>query len=138
MKRIFKIAVLIIVLVVILLAVPVASAFMGRRSIADGVEANGVHIVKDGFVSVAVVPLGQTAVALIDAVVLGDAADIAGNGDIQGSPWVFSDSQAEDRASLVRLAKLLAPEAASVKAIACAHSGVLTEGLTPLTAYAQK
>ena len=43
---------------------------------------------------------------------------------------------AQDRASLRELAARLAPSAAEVKAIACAHSGLLTRGLAPLTEFA--
>jgi hypothetical protein len=53
-----------------------------------------------------------------------------------GSSWAFSESQAQDRASLVRLQQLLAKENADVKTIVFAHSGVLTQGLAPLAAFA--
>ena len=68
---------------------------------------------------------------------LGDAADTDSNGKLAGSPWIFSDSQADDVASLVRLDQRLLQEHADVKAIAFAHSGVRTEGLAPLTAFAK-
>ena len=45
----------------------VASAFIGRQPITDGLEIDGIRIVKDGVVSVAVVPVGPGEVALIDA-----------------------------------------------------------------------
>lgn len=255
MKRILKIVGLIIVVVVVVVVIPIASALLGRRSVEDGAEVNGVRIVKDGMVSIGVVPVTDTTVALIDAgndkagtailaelsrrnldrdavtailithghpdhtgaislfpkaevmsldreaamvegregahgpltrlfpvsptgvkvtrplkdgdmvtlgqtqirvfgipghtagsaaylvnevLFVGDAADIGRSGDIQGSPWIFSDSQAEDRASLVALNNRLAGEGTPVKAIAFAHSGVLNNGLAPLTAFAQK
>jgi glyoxylase-like metal-dependent hydrolase (beta-lactamase superfamily II) len=255
MKRLLKITALVIGLVVLVAVVLIVPAFVGRRAIVDGFEINGIRIVKDGIVSVAVVPIGSGEVALIDAgndksgkailtelsrrqlspdavtaillthghpdhtagialfpkaqvmaldpevalvegrakahgplprlfpasptgmkvtralkdsetvtlgqapiqvfavpghtagsaaylvngiLFLGDAADVASDGKIEGSPWVFSDSQAEDRASLVRLDQRLIAEGTSVKAIACAHSGALVEGLAPLTAFAQQ
>jgi glyoxylase-like metal-dependent hydrolase (beta-lactamase superfamily II) len=255
MKRAIKIALLVIVVLIIVVAIPIASALLGRRSAEDGVEVNGVRIVKDGMVTVGVIPLTDSTVALIDAgndqagtailaeltrrkldgnavaaifithghpdhtgaiglfpkaevismerevgllegregahgplprlfpvsptgvkvaralkdgemvtlgqtqirafaipghtagsaaylvnevLFLGDAADIGRSGEMQGAPWVFSDSQPEDRSSLVTLEKRLAAEHVPVKAIAFAHSGVLTDGLAPLTAFAGK
>src|SRR4029077_7985785 len=67
MKRILKIAALVISLLVILAVATIASAFVGRQSITDGFEINGIRIVKDGIVSVAFVPIGTGEVALIDA-----------------------------------------------------------------------
>ena len=255
MKRTLKIVALVVVVVVVAVAIPIASALLGRRSAEDGVEVNGVRVVKDGIVTIGVVPLTEKTVALIDAgndkagtailaelsrrkldreavaailithghpdhtgaislfpkaevmslerevamvegsegahgpltrlfpvsptgakvthplkdgetvtlvqtqirvfavpghtagsaaylvnevLFVGDAADIGRSGDIQGSPWIFSDSQAEDLASLAALGQLLAGEKVAVKAIAFAHSGVLSNGLAPLTAFAQK
>ena len=256
MKRLVKIVLLVLVVVVALVAIPLASAVLGRRSAEDGVDVNGVRIVKDGMVTIGVIPVTDTTVALIDAgndkagtailaelsrrhldrnavtailithghpdhtgaiavfpkaevmsldreaaliegregahgpltrlfpvsptgvkvsrslkddemvtlgqtqirvfavpghtagsaaylvnevLFVGDAADVGGSGDIQGAPWIFSDSQSDDRASLVALDKrLLGPRGATVKAIAFAHSGVLSNGLAPLTAFASK
>jgi glyoxylase-like metal-dependent hydrolase (beta-lactamase superfamily II) len=255
MKRILKIAVLVIALVIVIVAIPLASAILGRRSAGDEFELNGVRIIKDGMVTVGIVPVTENTVALIDAgndsagaailselsrrqlgpdavtailithghpdhtaaisrfpnaevmsidrevgliegsegahgpltrlfpvrptgirvtrplkdgetvtigqtnirafaipghtagsaaylvnevLFLGDAADVSRGGEVQGAPWVFSDSQEEDRASLVGLEKRLATEGATVKALAFAHSGVLTDGLVPLSAFAQK
>ena len=239
MKRILKIVGLVVGVLVLGAVAVLAPAFLGRRAIIDGLEFNGIHIVKDGFVNVAVVPIGPHEVALIDAgndksgrailaelsrrqlnpdavtailvthghpdhigalalfpkaqvmalepevalverggakvnralkdgetvtlgqtpvrvfavpghtvgsaaylvngiLFLGDAADVATDGKIKGSPWIFSASQAQDRASLVALNQRLVKDGAAVKAIAFAHSGVLSEGLTPLTAFADK
>jgi glyoxylase-like metal-dependent hydrolase (beta-lactamase superfamily II) len=255
MKRILKIIALVVVVLVVALAALVAVTFMGRQSIIDGFEVNGIRIVSDGIVSMAVVPVGDGRVALVDAgndatgkaisvelarrqltpdavaaifvthghgdhiggiaifpkaqvmaleaevalvegregahgpvtrlfpvrptgvkvsralhdgetitigdtqvrvfavpghtggsaaylingvLFLGDAADTSSAGEMIGSPWIFSDSQARDRASLVRLAQRLDQEHADVKALVFAHSGVRTEGLAPLAAFAQK
>jgi hypothetical protein len=48
---------------------------------------------------------------------------------------VFSDSQAENRAALARLADRLATEGAKVTAIVPSHSGVLADGLAPLRRF---
>src|SRR4030095_10098670 len=67
MKRALKIIALAIVIVVVIVAIPLASALLGRKSADDGVEVNGVRIVKDGIVTVGVVPTSENTVALIDA-----------------------------------------------------------------------
>jgi glyoxylase-like metal-dependent hydrolase (beta-lactamase superfamily II) len=255
MKRMLKIAALVIGLFVIIAVVTIASAFVGRQSITDGLEINGIRIVKDGIVSVAFVTIGTGELALIDAgndksgkailselarrqlgreavkeillthghpdhtaalllfpdaqvmalgpeaalvegragahgpltrfmpvsptgvkvsrtlhdgetvmldqvpvrvfavpghtagsaaylvngvLFLGDAADAASDGTIKQAPWIFSDSQAQDRASLVHLDQRFIQDGSDVKAIAFAHSGVLVKGLAPLTAFAQQ
>jgi glyoxylase-like metal-dependent hydrolase (beta-lactamase superfamily II) len=231
----------------------VAATFMGRQSITDGADVNGFRIVKDGIVSVAVVPVSEREVALVDAgndksakailaelsrrhlgpeavttilithghpdhtggvlmfpkaqvialdaeqplvegragakgplprlfpvsptgitvtrtvadgdtlmlgphrvrvfavpghtqgsaaylvddvLFMGDAADATSDGAIRGSPWIFSDSQPQDRSSLVALDERLTRENVPVKVIAFAHSGVLANGRAPLDAYA--
>ena len=67
MMRILKILGLLILLLLITAAVLIGSAFIGRQSITDGAEISGIHIVKDGIVSVAIVPINEKEVALIDA-----------------------------------------------------------------------
>ena len=256
MKRFLKILGLVILVLLIVAIGAIGSAFIGRQAITDGFEINGIRIVKDGIVSVAVVPIAPGEVALIDAgndktgkavlaelarrqlgpdavkaillthghpdhvaaikvfpdakvlalgpdvalveglvgahgplprlmpvvptdvkvahafmdgetytlnqvpvrvfgvpghtagsaaylidgvLFLGDAADAASDGNtIRQSPWIFSDSQAQDRASLVRLDQTLLKDGSDVKAIVFAHSGVLVKGLAPLTEFAQK
>jgi glyoxylase-like metal-dependent hydrolase (beta-lactamase superfamily II) len=255
MRRTLKRAALLLVALLIVLALPIGAAFFGRRSAQDGVEINGIRVVKDGIVTVGVVPVSDTTVALIDAgndksgaairaelsrrklnvdsvvaillthghpdhvaaiplfpraevialdrevaivegresargplprlfpvaatgvtvnhpvrdgetiplgqtearvfavsghtvgsaaylvkgvLFLGDAADVGRSGDVQGAPWVFTDNQAQDRASLRALNDRLAADHVPVTALVFAHSGVLTDGLAPLTAFARK
>ncbi len=255
MKRVLKVVGLVIILLVLAAVGTVASAFIGRQPITDGFEINGIRIVKDGIVSVAVVPVGAGEVALIDAgndktgkailaelsreqlgpdavkfillthghpdhtaaiplfpkaqvmslgpdvalieglvgahgpltrfmpvaptdvkvahafmdgetymlnqvpvrvfgvpghtagsaaylidgvLFLGDAADTSSDGTLKLAPWIFTDSQSQDRASLIRLDKRLLQDGTDVKALAFAHSGVLVKGLAPLTEFAQK
>jgi glyoxylase-like metal-dependent hydrolase (beta-lactamase superfamily II) len=66
-RRILIYGGLLLLVVVLAGATVIGSAFLGRQRITDGFEINGIRIVQDGFVSVAVVPMGQGEVALVDA-----------------------------------------------------------------------
>jgi hydroxyacylglutathione hydrolase len=79
---------------------------------------------------------GSAAYLVDDVLFLGDSADVTTNGSLQGAPWIFSDSQTENRASLVRLAHRLAADRVDVTAIVPSHSGY-TAGLAPLTDFAR-
>lgn len=253
MKRVLKIAGLLLLVLVAAAGALLAVTFMGRQSITDGAESGGIRIVKDGMVSVGMIPVSEREIALVDAgndkeakaivaeltrrhltpdavtailithghpdhtggvamfpkaqvialdteqplvegragakgpltrlfpvsptgitvtrpvadgdtvmlgshrvrvfavpghtagsaaylvddvLFMGDAADTKDDGTIIGSPWVFSDSQPEDRASLVALDERLARDNVTVKAIAFSHSGMLERGRAPLDAYA--
>lgn len=79
---------------------------------------------------------GSAAYLVNGVLLIGDAADVKSDGSLQGAPWIFTDSQPEDRASLVRLERQLVGDGAEVKAIVPAHSGAV-EGLRVLTEYAR-
>src|SRR5258708_21560259 len=64
-KAIIAIGVVIIPVVVVFAALSVV--IMGRQAVAEGFEYNGIRIVKDGVVSLAVVPSGNGKVVLVDA-----------------------------------------------------------------------
>ena len=253
MKRALKIIALLVALFVVSVIGFVAATFMGRQSITDGAEVNGIRIVKDGMVAVGVIPVSEGEVALVDAgndvaaaailaeltrrhlgpdavttifithghpdhiagvakfprarvialeaeaplvegragargplprlmpvsptgitvartvadgetvrlgthsvrvfavpghtqgsaaylvdgvLFMGDSADTKDDGTIIGAPWVFSDSQPQDRASLAALDERLKRDNADVKAIAFSHSGLLANGLASLDAFA--
>lgn len=68
---------------------------------------------------------------------LGDSAGAGKGGEVAGAPWIFSDDQAQNVASLKTLAERLAPRAAEVKWLAFAHSGALEKGLGPLADFAK-
>jgi hydroxyacylglutathione hydrolase len=253
MKRALKIVGLIVAVFLVSVIGLLAATFMGRQSITDGAEAGGLRIVKDGIVSVGVIPISEREIALVDAgndkeakailaelsrrhlgpdavttilithghpdhtggvamfpraqvvaldaekplvegragakgpltrlfpvsptgitvsrtvadgdtlmlgphrvrvfavpghtqgsaaylvddvLFVGDAADTKSDGTVIGAPWVFSDSQPQDRASLVALDERLSRENVPVKAIAFAHSGLLANGRAPLDAFA--
>ena len=66
MKRILTVGILVIGVLGIAGAVILGSALRGRQAITDGFEINGIRMVQDGFSSVAVVPIGEGEVALVD------------------------------------------------------------------------
>ena len=67
MKRTLKIIAIVLVVVVLAFAGLLANTFRGRQSVANGVEINGIRVVADGITSLAVLPLNESQVALIDA-----------------------------------------------------------------------
>src|SRR5688572_5334707 len=67
MKRILKIALLVVLLVALGVGGLLAATFMGRRPMVDGQEVEGIRILSGGFANVAVVPIDARQVALIDA-----------------------------------------------------------------------
>jgi glyoxylase-like metal-dependent hydrolase (beta-lactamase superfamily II) len=253
MKRLLKIAGLVLVALVVAVGTVLAVTFMGRQPVVDGQEFSGMRIIEDGFTAIGVIPINDHQVALIDtgqdatgdaittelsrrklqpdavaailvthghpdhiaalgrfpkaeimalevevplvegqegakgpvprlfpvhstgvkvgrvlhdgdvimldtfpvhvyavpghtagsaaylvngALFIGDSADIASDGRMQGSPWIFSDSQDDNRASLIRLEQRLVSEGASVKVIVPSHSGTAS-GLAALTAFAR-
>jgi glyoxylase-like metal-dependent hydrolase (beta-lactamase superfamily II) len=79
---------------------------------------------------------GSAAYFVNGALFIGDSADVASDGRLQGSPWIFSDSQADNRSSLVSLEQRLVSDGANVRVIIPSHSGTAS-GLAPLTAYAR-
>lgn len=74
---------------------------------------------------------GSAAYLADGALYLGDSAAAETSGKVRGAPWLFSDDQAQNVASLHALGERLRPEAATIKYLVPAHSGVL-EGLSPL------
>jgi glyoxylase-like metal-dependent hydrolase (beta-lactamase superfamily II) len=67
---------------------------------------------------------------------MGDSAEATKDGKLAAGHRLFTENPAQDRASLHQLAQRLSPLASEVKAIACAHSGLLTSGLLPLADFA--
>lgn len=79
-----------------------------------------------------------SAAYLVDSVLtLGDAGNVSSDDTVKSPPWIFSEDVDQARASLARLAERLADDNVAVDTIAFAHSGPLTEGLAPLTAFAE-
>ncbi len=77
---------------------------------------------------------GGSAAFLVDGVLfLGDSATGGKDGKLMGAPWLFSDDQKQNIASMRGLGEKLKAEGAAVKFLVSAHSGVL-EGVEPLVA----
>jgi glyoxylase-like metal-dependent hydrolase (beta-lactamase superfamily II) len=81
---------------------------------------------------------GSAAYLIREVLFVGDSADADSSGGLRGAPWIFSDSQDENRASLVRLAERLRQADVTVRAIVPAHSAPLTDGLAQLEAFARR
>jgi len=116
---------------------------MGRSPIAHVMSASptGVHVghpIADGDVitvgnaeiHVYAVP-GHTegsAAYLVDgALFIGDSGSITSDGHLRGAPWMFSDDQMQNIASMRALAARLADHE-TVTTIVAAHTGVLDDG----------
>src|SRR3954467_5244854 len=67
MKRILKFVGLVVLLIVVGVGALIAVTFMGRKSIVDGQDVQGIRLIKDGITSFAVVPIDSRQVVLIDA-----------------------------------------------------------------------
>jgi glyoxylase-like metal-dependent hydrolase (beta-lactamase superfamily II) len=80
---------------------------------------------------------GSAAYLVDDVLFMGDAADATPDSTMIGAPWIFTDSQAQDRAALIALDERLRRDTAQVAIIAFSHSGLLESGLVPLDAYAK-
>jgi glyoxylase-like metal-dependent hydrolase (beta-lactamase superfamily II) len=78
---------------------------------------------------------GSTAYLVGGSLFMGDSLGINSDGSVRKAPWIFSDDSAVNVASLLKLGKTLAPEAADIKAIVPAHSGS-AEGFKALADYA--
>ena len=81
---------------------------------------------------------GSAAYLVNGVLFVGDSADMASDGRLEGAPWIFSDSQANNVASLVSLDRRLKQEGLAVSAIVPAHSGALTDGLAQLDLFARE
>ena len=80
---------------------------------------------------------GHAAYVVNGVLFLGDAAYARRDGTLANAVWMFSDSQELNRASLTKLYERLIQERVDIRAIACAHSAVLANGMTALAAFAQ-
>jgi glyoxylase-like metal-dependent hydrolase (beta-lactamase superfamily II) len=81
---------------------------------------------------------GSAAFLMRGVLFLGDSADASKDGKLAAGRWLFTENPAQNRASLRQLAHQIEPWGGEVKAIACAHSGMLTGGLGPLSEFAAR
>lgn len=79
---------------------------------------------------------GSAAYLVRGALFVGDSADVASDGRVEGSAWIFSDSQEQNRQSLAALARRLRESGLRVETLVPAHSGALEDGLTALERFA--
>jgi glyoxylase-like metal-dependent hydrolase (beta-lactamase superfamily II) len=80
---------------------------------------------------------GSAAYLANGVLMIGDSADVTVDGALQGSPWLFSDSQTENRATLVSLERRLVADGVTVAAIVPSHSGT-ARSVGPLTDFARR
>jgi glyoxylase-like metal-dependent hydrolase (beta-lactamase superfamily II) len=74
---------------------------------------------------------GSAAYAIGQNLFLGDSANQDKQGRLRASPWVFTKSTAQNRKSLVELARRLAGDS-TIKALIFGHSAPLERGIAPL------
>ena len=78
-----------------------------------------------------------SAAYFVDGVLfVGDSADITSGGEMQGSPWMFSDSQPLNRESLARLEQRVVADGLTVDAVVPSHSGA-AKGIGALSTFAR-
>jgi glyoxylase-like metal-dependent hydrolase (beta-lactamase superfamily II) len=80
---------------------------------------------------------GSAAYAIGENLFLGDSANRGKDGRLKAGHWIFSKSAAQNRKSLVELARRLASDS-SIKALVFAHSAPLERGVAPLVEFASR
>jgi glyoxylase-like metal-dependent hydrolase (beta-lactamase superfamily II) len=80
---------------------------------------------------------GHAAYVVNGVLFLGDAAIAGRDGKLQNAHWFFSEDTEQNRASLKMLYERLVGERIEIRAIACAHSGVMTNGIAALAEFAR-
>jgi glyoxylase-like metal-dependent hydrolase (beta-lactamase superfamily II) len=78
---------------------------------------------------------GSAAYAIGENLFLGDSANQDKQGRLKAAPWIFSESAAQNRKSLVELARRLASDR-SIKTLVFGHSAPLQRGTAPLEEFA--
>ena len=78
---------------------------------------------------------GSAAYAIGQNLFLGDSANQDKHGHLKGAPWIFTKSRAQNRKSLLDLARRLASDS-SIKTLVFSHSAPLERGTAPLVEFA--
>lgn len=107
----------------------------GVRAVADGevVELGGLRIEAlhmPGHTD------GSVAWLIEDTLFLGDNAHAMEDGTVEAAPWVFSDDQATNRASLRALVERLEARPTEIRELVFSHSGPLS-GMAQLSGWAR-
>jgi glyoxylase-like metal-dependent hydrolase (beta-lactamase superfamily II) len=106
------------------------------RTLQDGdiVQVSSIHV------RVFAVPghtPGSAAYAIGENLFLGDSANQDKHGQLRAAPWIFTKSTAQNRKSLLELARRMAGDA-SIKTLVFGHSAPLARGVAPLLEFAAK
>ncbi len=80
---------------------------------------------------------GCAAYAIGENLFLGDSANQGKDGRLKAAPWIFTASAAQNRKSLVELARRLAGDT-SIKTLVFSHSAPLERGVAPLVEFASR
>ena len=80
---------------------------------------------------------GSAAYAIGANLFLGDSANQDKQGHLKAAPWIFSESAAQNRKSLIELARCLASDS-SIKTLVFSHSAPLQRGTAPLLEFANR
>lgn len=80
---------------------------------------------------------GSAAYAIGENLFLGDSANQGKDGRLKPAPWIFTGSTAENRKSLVGLARRLADDT-TIKGLIFGHTAPFENGLTPLIEFARR
>jgi glyoxylase-like metal-dependent hydrolase (beta-lactamase superfamily II) len=80
---------------------------------------------------------GSAAYAIGENLFLGDSANQDKQGRLRAAPWIFSASAAQNRKSLVELARRLASDT-GIKTLVFSHSAPIERGIAPLVEFAAR
>jgi glyoxylase-like metal-dependent hydrolase (beta-lactamase superfamily II) len=80
---------------------------------------------------------GSAAYAIGENLFMGDSANQDRQGRLRAAPWIFTESTAQNRRSLVELARRLAGDS-SIKTLVFSHSAPLERGTAPLAEFASQ
>jgi glyoxylase-like metal-dependent hydrolase (beta-lactamase superfamily II) len=80
---------------------------------------------------------GSAAYAIGENLFLGDSANQDKQGRLKAAPWVFTEDTAQNRKSLVGLARSLASDR-SIRTLVFSHSAPLEGGTAPLVEFASR
>ena len=116
---------------------PRPTGFHVGRSLADGDVLELANVRMEVFALPGHTP-GSLALLARGVLFLGDSADVTTSRNLIPANWFFCHDGSANRSSLQRLVVRLQARASEVQAVACSHSGVLDQGLAPLSNLAEQ